>query len=67
MLLGQSEMTGGNFIATIMLVFGVTYIEDAVHPGRGIRAIKILKRQLKEGRFGVTYGSNSFNKNDYVE
>lgn len=53
MLLGQSEMPEGNFIATIMLVFGVTYIEVAVHPGRGIRAIEILNRQLKEGRLDV--------------
>lgn len=51
MLFDKSKMAGGDFIAVILGIFGVTYIENAIHPGKGIKAIKILNKQLKEGRF----------------
>ncbi|MFK4964778.1 MULTISPECIES: hypothetical protein [Lactococcus] len=51
MLFDKSIMAGGDFIAIILGVFGVTYIETAIHPSKGIKAIKILKKQLKEGKF----------------
>ena len=51
MLFDKSIMTGGDFIAIILGVFGVTYIETTIHPSKGIKAIKILKNQLKEGKF----------------
>ncbi|WP_459790274.1 hypothetical protein [Lactococcus garvieae] len=51
MLFDKSIMAGGDFIAIILGVFGVTYIETAIHPSKGIKAIKILKKQLKEGNF----------------
>lgn len=51
MLFDKSKMAGGDFIAVILGIFGVTYIENAIHPSKGIKAIKILNKQLKEGRF----------------
>lgn len=51
MLFAKSKMTGGDFIAIIFVMFGLTYMEDAIHPRKGLKAIKILKKQLEEGKF----------------
>ena len=44
-------MQGKFFITIILGMFFVTFIETTVRPKQSIKARKILKKQLKEGKF----------------
>ncbi|WP_460059534.1 hypothetical protein, partial [Pseudolactococcus yaeyamensis] len=47
----ESKMQGKFFITIILGMFFVTFIETTVRPKQSIKARKILKKQLKEGKF----------------
>ncbi|GAB2025560.1 hypothetical protein [Lactovum odontotermitis] len=49
--LSEVTMSGKEFVLIIGL-FGITvFIENSIHPSKALRAIKILKKQLKEGKY----------------
>ena len=51
--LSENRLKGGGLIAVTLGVLGFTIIQTTAQPRQSIKARKILKKQLKEGKFDV--------------
>jgi quinol-cytochrome oxidoreductase complex cytochrome b subunit len=49
--ISNNKFKGKDFIILTIGIFAVVGITEAVHPKQGLKARKILKKQLKEGKF----------------